>query len=41
VRLGKHKRGVGCMYVNKLDDIDRSVLHALVVQSVAKARGLS
>src|SRR3954467_13267904 len=22
-KLGKHKTGVGCLYINKLDDIDR------------------
>ena len=29
-KLGKHKTGVGCLYVNKLDDVDRSVLRRLV-----------
>lgn len=29
-RLGKHRRGVGCVYVNKLADIDLAVLGQLV-----------
>ena len=34
--LGKHKRGVGCLYIAKLSDIDRGALRALVDDSVAK-----
>jgi len=37
-RLGKHKRGKGCLYIKKLDDIDRKVLQQLVVKSVAEMR---
>ncbi len=37
-RLGKHKTGVGCLYVNKLADVDMAVLEELVVKSVAHAR---
>jgi hypothetical protein len=37
-RLGKHKTGKGCLYIKKLDDIDRTVLKKLVVQSVAEMR---
>lgn len=29
-KLGKHKAGVGCLYFNNLDDIDQSVLEALI-----------
>jgi hypothetical protein len=29
-RLGKHKVGVGCLYINKLDDVDTGVLEQLV-----------
>ena len=29
-RLGKHSRGVGCLYVNKLADIDLGVLEAMI-----------
>jgi len=28
--LGKHRTGVGCLYVNKLADIDLDVLRALI-----------
>ncbi len=30
-RLGKHKRGKGCVYVNKLADVDVDVLRELAV----------
>jgi len=29
-KLGKHKAGVGCLYVNKLSDIDLKVLEELI-----------
>lgn len=32
-RLGKHKRGVACLYVNKLADIDMAVLEELATLS--------
>jgi len=28
--LGKHKTGVGCLYINKLDDVDINVLKKLI-----------
>jgi hypothetical protein len=37
-RLGKYTTGVGCMYIKKLDDIDRSVLQELISKSVEKKR---
>jgi len=37
-RLGKHKAGKGCLYLNKLDDVDRTVLRTLVEESVAIMR---
>ena len=37
-RLGKHKAGKGCLYINKLDDVDRKVLRKLVEGSVAELR---
>jgi hypothetical protein len=39
-KLGKHKTGKGCLYIKKLDDVDRNVLRALVAKAVrdAKAR---
>jgi hypothetical protein len=36
--LGKHKRGVGCLYLAKLDDIDRHTLRALIDDTVNKTR---
>ncbi|MBE0570372.1 MAG: DUF1801 domain-containing protein [Ignavibacteriaceae bacterium] len=29
-KLGKHKIGVGCLYINKLNDIDAKVLEKLI-----------
>ena len=29
-QLGKHKTGAGCLYVNKLDDVDEAVLTELI-----------
>jgi hypothetical protein len=39
-KLGKHKMGKGCLYINKLDDVDRNVLIELVTKSVEKMRKL-
>lgn len=33
-RLGKHKSGKSCLYINKLADIDMSVLEEIVVHGV-------
>ena len=35
-RLGKHKVGVSCLYINKLADVDLSVLKELISKSVEK-----
>jgi hypothetical protein len=32
-KLGKHKTGVGCLYINKLDDIDIKVLEKLIIDA--------
>lgn len=32
-KLGKHKRGAGCLYVNKLADIDLGVLEEMIANS--------
>jgi hypothetical protein len=37
-RLGKHKRGKGCLYVKRLDEVDRSILKALIEASVREMR---
>jgi Domain of unknown function (DU1801) len=39
-KLGKHKAGVGCLYINKLDDVDRAVLKKLIDNSVREMRRL-
>ena len=36
--LGKHATSVGCLYVNKLDDVDPQVLEKLVAASFKWAR---
>jgi hypothetical protein len=33
-KLGKYKTGKGCLYLKKLDDVDRDVLRALVTRAV-------
>lgn len=33
-KLGKHKRGKGCLYINKLADIDREALADLLENSI-------
>lgn len=33
-RLGKHKTGKSCLYINKLEDVDLSVLERLISKSV-------
>lgn len=37
-RLGKHKIGKSCLYINKLADIDLAVLEEMVAHSVATMR---
>jgi hypothetical protein len=39
-RLGKHKTGAGCLYINKLSDVDVKVLEKIIT-SAAKHRALS
>ncbi len=36
--LGKHKTGSGCLYINKLEDIDIKVLKKILVASVKSAK---
>jgi hypothetical protein len=33
-KLGKHKTGVGCLYINKLGDVDLKVLKELINKSL-------
>ena len=37
-KLGKHKIGKSCLYIKKLDDVDRKVLRDLVAESIAETR---
>ena len=37
--LGPHRRGVGCLYVKKLADLDQTSLRTLLERSVELARG--
>lgn len=37
-RLGKHKIGKSCLYINKLADIDLDVLEEIVTDAVARMR---
>lgn len=37
-KLGKHKVGKSCLYINKLDDVDLDVLEELIALSVADMR---
>lgn len=34
-KLGKYKTGRSCLYLNKLEDVDREVLYELIQESVA------
>lgn len=35
-KLGKHKTGVGCLYINKLEDIDLKVLEGIIKAALSK-----
>lgn len=39
-RLGPHKTGKGCLYIKRLDDIDRNVLEQLLIRSLEEVRRL-
>lgn len=39
-KLGKHTTGQGCLYIKKLDDVDRKVLQQIVNASVKKIRSV-
>jgi len=36
-KLGKHKIGVGCLYINKLEDVDLKVLKGMIEASLKKS----
>jgi hypothetical protein len=31
-KLGKHKKSIACLYINKLDDVDLGVLHEIIAR---------
>jgi hypothetical protein len=35
-KLGKHKTGVGCLYINKLSDVDLKILKEMIYATVEK-----
>ena len=37
-KLGRHKTGVGCLYINKLEDVDVKVLKELIKHSIKTAK---
>ena len=37
--LGKHKTGVGCLYINKLADIDQKVLEKMIKETIKSKAG--
>ena len=37
-KLGTFRTGKSCLYIKRLDDIDRDVLEALIVESVKEMR---
>ena len=40
-KLGKYKTSVGCLYIKKLDDVDKKVLKELVTESVKTMKKLT
>ena len=40
-KLGKYKTSVGCLYIKKLDDVDKKVLKELVTESVKTMKKLA
>ncbi|MES2773765.1 MAG: DUF1801 domain-containing protein [Bacteroidota bacterium] len=39
-KLGKHKTGVGCLYINKLEDIDLKILEKMIITAVKRKQSL-
>lgn len=40
-RLGKYKTGKGCLYINKLEDVDLKVLNELIVKSLKNSKAMA
>lgn len=36
MKLGKHKTGLGCLYINKLEDVDLNILKEIIDSSLNK-----
>ncbi len=39
-KLGKHKTGVGCLYINKLEDVNTIILKNLIESSYKKNKAI-
>lgn len=37
-KLGKHKTGVGCLYINKLADVDTQVLKEIIQRTILEVK---
>jgi hypothetical protein len=37
-KLGRHKTSVSCLYIRRLDDVDRGVLRQIAEASIAEVR---
>jgi len=37
-KLGKYKTGKGCLYINKLEDVDKKILNKLIASSVKNSK---
>lgn len=37
-QLGKHKTGVGCLYINKLADVDTNVLKEIIKRTIKEVK---
>jgi hypothetical protein len=40
-KLGKYKTGKGCLYINKLEDVDLKVLNELIVKSLQNSKAMA
>jgi hypothetical protein len=37
-KLGKHKTSVGCLYINKLSDVDESILKKIIAHNLSEMK---
>jgi hypothetical protein len=40
-KLGKYKTGKNCLYINKLEDVDKKVLCSLIAKSAQRSKATS